>query len=75
MRRLRVLSLLSIVLLIGGACKANEDEGGAHGSASLDTLELDGSPRSLQLQDQQLGVSRRVLDDEQVESLRHEDLP
>src|SRR6266545_4356138 len=34
MRRLRVLSLLSIVLLIGGACKANEDEGGATGAAT-----------------------------------------
>src|SRR6266511_3604245 len=31
MRRLRVLSLLSIVLLIGGACKAKENEGGATG--------------------------------------------
>jgi alpha-glucoside transport system substrate-binding protein len=31
MRRLKVLSLLSIVLLIGGACKAEEKEGGAAG--------------------------------------------
>src|SRR5438093_32733 len=31
MRRLRLLSLLSIVLLIGGACKAKENEGGATG--------------------------------------------
>lgn len=37
MRRVRVLSLLSIVLLIGGACKANEEEGGATGAAEANT--------------------------------------